>query len=156
MPPVIPYWPAALSSPQVGVRCSEEGDLVHASAASPWGRDREELDERRGIERLGSDPVAERDFGDDCYGFGGSVETELDVHLLVWAGSEGRGLLEVMSYLVLMEVHWKEIGILTSLASGARQAEERRLVGGLFAPSLGPQLSPRAGFEPPKRLSLRT
>ncbi|GFY99281.1 hypothetical protein Acr_13g0006820 [Actinidia rufa] len=59
-----------------------------------------------------------------------------------------------MSYLVLMEVHWKEIGILTSLASGARQAEERRLVGGLFAPSLGPQLSPRAGFEPPKRLSL--
>ncbi|GFS28236.1 hypothetical protein Acr_27g0002630 [Actinidia rufa] len=40
MPPVIPYWPAALSSPQVGVRCSEEGDLVHASAASPWGRDR--------------------------------------------------------------------------------------------------------------------
>ncbi|GFZ18515.1 hypothetical protein Acr_27g0002540 [Actinidia rufa] len=58
-----------------------------------------------------------------------------------------------MSYLVLMEVHWKEIGILTSLASGARQAEERRLVGGLFAPSLGPQLSPRAGFEPPKRLS---
>ncbi|KAJ8603303.1 hypothetical protein MRB53_042201 [Persea americana] len=51
---------------------------------------REELDERRGIERLGSDPVAERDFGDDCYGFGGSVETELDVHLLVWGGVRDR------------------------------------------------------------------
>ena len=74
-----------LARPADGNRNADEGDPGTADVDG-----REELDERRGIERLGSDPVAERDFGDDCYGFGGSVETELDVHLLVWGGVRDR------------------------------------------------------------------